>query len=404
MRLFCHISEFQGGMDTPSTASPYSLVPIMLLASETTTLWAPSPWQIESGHDRLSLTWQEFLVLIRDARNKDGRPRLRVIARKPWLVDPNCESRKKAPHGTWHPEFDGGLLRLFEDDLKHYDTDPGKCRVCRAEDEEGWTWAGQQVRDKTVAYFEAQERYRKKTLPPGFLRKADNRGGSEDDRIEVVLRDARNHQDAIGLADADFPVEPSIHADAIQAIYPCELPTSARPPHRRITAERIMNALEIAASLSRPRNVDEWLRFLEREEVEQVREELSALMRSPHPGQDLLEELEGRSQPPSLLDAVVPRDGREALKRYGGLPWAIISLLQAAHDPLALIVAVGSGLWTAWESSEGLREKLSISPTPGYPGKELPVLLGHDRTDPTYREAEALAEILRQGLAARKFR
>lgn len=118
-------------------------------------------------------------------------------------------------------------------------------RVILADEEHGWTWAEDELRDHTPSARIAVERLAAKALPPGFLQKAARFSAdslSENDkkkfqtaarearlplvewlRARSVLRDARNHEDGLKLSGCDLPVVPSEHADAIPDI------TGSRP-------------------------------------------------------------------------------------------------------------------------------------------------------------------------------
>ncbi len=399
MHLFCHISEFREGMDEGTASSPYSLIPLMMLSAESTTLWAPSPWQLNGAHrfDGKDLGWRDLLDMIRWAKGERDRPRLRVIAREPWLIDPKCASRRNAPHGEWFADFDGEIRTMYEEDFQKEAADR---RVTKAPVAAGEEWAIDQVQRRTEAFGLAEDRYKQQTLPPGLMQKAgrctessdrDHTIRGEAAHIWSILKDARNHQDAVGLAGADFPVEPSIHSDVIEALCPREGDTLAKAPAASATVDGVRNALEIARAFSRDRGVSEWFELLNSKYAGQMRSELQALMMDPSGGKRLLEELRQGSEVPSLADVLRPENAWDAAKISIDFLLVTASLiLERLHEGGAMGLWVGGGhlAWSVVGRGRFL-QKYSVEPLHGKL-TVFPHMLGYDKATATYRRNREL--------------
>jgi len=351
------------------------------------------------------LSWRDLLVLIRDAQDDDGRPRLRVIARKEWLFDPDCASRQRIQHGLWHAEFDSAIRQMAEDDQSRAVEEK---RVLVAKPERGWDWAREQIDGKTRAFQLARIHYAKRRLPPGLLDKADKKAGTEIDKVGVVLRDVRNHEDALAAARAAFPVEPSIYGYAIPAISQRPAPKRDRRAKEEFTPEGISNAIRVAHSLSRSRlrTADEIMKMLGRPDVKEMRVELKRLMAAPNAGEKLLNEIERGNQAISWAEALAPKSTYHLVQSLSGLAVVMASLVSGliASDPSAVPRGTRDlSLWL-WDNSEGLLQKLSFRPAPNYTGPRLPFFVAYDRTDPTYSQINKVLETLRQLISEGKIR
>jgi hypothetical protein len=243
---------------------------------------------------------------------------------------------------------------------------------------------------------------------PGLLDKADKKAGTEIDKVGVVLRDVRNHEDALAAARAAFPVEPSIYGYAIPAISQRPAPKRDRRAKEEFTPEGISNAIRVAHSLSRSRlrTADEIMKMLGRPDVKEMRIELKRLMAAPNAGKKLLNEIERGNKAISWAEAIAPKSTYYRVQSDIGLGLAVAGLVSALIAPglFAITTGVGGLLFSLWDNSEGLLQKWSRLPAPNYTGPRLPFFVAYDRTDPTYAQINKVLETLRQLISERKIR
>jgi len=237
------------------------------------------------------------------------------------------------------------------------------------------------VTRKTKAANEAQERLNRRALPPGILEKADAKESPEDRLIEI-LKDCKNHEDALELSGADYPVEPSEFADSIPSIMKRKgnIVAAGEDP---VDPERLAEALRFAASLTAIESPDDLLRAKEQWGA-QMREEFAGLIKGTLPfTTQLLSET--RYQEISWLKATLTDS---PMLSVAGLVMAVAGF---SFTPLAL-----SGiLLTAVPTVKGLAKKWSRLPA-DYQGTCWPFVLMFGEATPTYEQIKELRRLLRQ--------
>jgi hypothetical protein len=403
MKLFCHISEFQGDEPTaPFTGA--NLLPVMLFLSERLSLCSPSEPQFQEAFrsKNSTLAPQDILDLVRERR-------IQIIGRKKWLTLPSSRESSKWRFAPWRDDFDIPVAEMGLQDEKLPRVNQ---RVVFAPDERGWDWADNQIRKATTGMRIARARLDEGRLPPGFAEKAtrvtpetlkpevrekveeaaQQAGISLPEAVQIrsVLRDARNHEDALEISGCDLPVEPSKHAEAIPAI------VGRRTPHinRDISLpsnERLSEVLKLLAGLSRPRNAKQVHALLGRMDRQELIAEIGPLLANPYAALELHRQLE--LNPPSWYSVLNPVSSRTTAARvfkaaaFGTLVTAIATTSLAPMSIFALLFAIiGYG--------PEVLEKVDVIAAPGYKGPRLPVVLASDSTEPTYKLALEMRQTL----------
>jgi hypothetical protein len=402
MNFFCHISEFQNEPTAPFSGA--NLLPVMLFLSNRLSLWSPSGLQFQEAFRSGNST-----LAPKDLLDFVGEGRIQIIGRKEWLTNASSRESSTWRFAPWWDEFDIPVLQMGLQDENRLLTDR---RVVFAGDERGWDWAAEQIRGTTPEMKIARERLDARSLPPGFVEKASRvtpdtvkpelrekvQGAARQASIPFcnalqigsVLRDARNHEDALLLSGCDLPVEPSKHADAIPAIVGRREPKSdcdiSLP-----SSEELLGFLKLLAGLSRPRNAKDLRTLLERKDRQELIAEIWPLLGNPLAALELHRQLQ--LNPPTWLSVLKPISGTmtpaQVFKLFsvGSLVTAIATASLAPMSILGLLFAIiGYG--------PELLQKLNVLSAPAYKGPRLPVLLACDRTDPTYRDVSELRQTL----------
>jgi hypothetical protein len=189
LRTFCHISEYD--------EAGYRQLHRLIAASDPLVLWAPSS-QFLSDPSVCGISSRDFLNLVENGA-------VQVVARERWLTDRSFRDGHKWGPAAWEPFIDGTLENIAREDAQRQ-SDPRKRRVIVAEEESKTEWLPQ-AREETPAVVAGIARTlidgsRRGEIPPGTLSTAARAGEEIDDRVEVVLRDAHNHAEAIDIAKA----------------------------------------------------------------------------------------------------------------------------------------------------------------------------------------------------------
>jgi len=371
----------------------------MLFLSDRLSLWSPSAGQFsearENGQSKLSP--EDLLQFVRERR-------VQVIGRRWWLTDPTARAKKGwSPHGSrWVAAFDDPIAEMaLEDDKPNLPTIDR--RVLIADDEDGWDWADNQIKGTTAHVTRAQERLSSQSLPGGFLEKALRRteSPSEEDKkqfktkargsglsfsewlqLRTVLRDTRNHEQAVKVSHCDAPVEPSKYSDAIPFIAGRRA-RQGRTSYRLPSDRQLGELVRLAASFSKPRDASELRTLLDRKDRADLVAEMEPFMASPNVALELHKRLE--TDVPGWLSIMSPLSGPNVAARgfklvgFAGLVTTILTTTLAWLPEISLVASiVGYG--------KELGERLSVFAAPNYRGPKWPIVLGYGKTDPTYAQ------------------
>jgi len=401
-RWFCHISEF-GGEKADVTFEGAALLPVMLFLSKHLTLFAPSARQFSEA-----FTKGESLLAPEDLLELVQRHRIQIVGRRAWLTSPASRMNSNWKHAPWMSEFDDPIaeMALADELLPLWDR-----RVVLADPEDGWAWADKQLAAQSDHAITARALLARKELPPGFIEKAGRYstllGKKQKEtftpaakaaqislpewlRVRSVLRDARNHEEAIKLTGSDLPVEPSKHVEAIPAIMGQRSQRGdakfGLPQNAQLT-----EFLKIAASLSRPRNAQDLEKLLEREDRDDLIREMTPFMSNPNAALELHRQM--KQNPPSWFSVLNPVSGQTRLKRalkligFAGLISEIVGIRLAPEAVVGLAISV-------IEYSKEIAERASWIPTSEYDGPKFPAVLAYDRTVARFSELNELGQRL----------
>jgi hypothetical protein len=186
---FCHISEYG--------EEGYQHLHRMIAISAPLNLWSPSG--VLLNDPGCSVTPGEFVRYIEQGD-------IRIMGRHEWLFEPKYRDRYTWDGARWYGPVDDAIRAIGKEDERERDE---RKRVLVAPPEDGWDWAGDfltrnpsQVRvlHRAITGKRAAEQF-----PTGVLEAVKRYGPSPEEVATAVLRDARNHGQAIRLAKAEVP-------------------------------------------------------------------------------------------------------------------------------------------------------------------------------------------------------
>ncbi|WP_200216757.1 hypothetical protein [Micromonospora coerulea] len=189
-RTFCHISDYK--------AAGYANLHRLIAGSKPVVLWAPSSAMFRQYG---SISVDDFLHLLKHRQ-------VRIVGRERWLLDRSYRDMRarKWDAAAWDDEIDGAIYRTYIRDL-HVPAE--EKRVIIAEDEPGQAWA-----ERTLSADPGQIEFWQEVLDrpdvedyvPGGTLEAITREQMDPETATLrILRDARNHGQAVNDADAEVP-------------------------------------------------------------------------------------------------------------------------------------------------------------------------------------------------------
>ncbi|GAA4954135.1 hypothetical protein [Actinoplanes utahensis] len=190
-RTFCHISEYG--------EAGYANLHRLVAGSRPLVLWAPSSVMLRA-HSSIAI--EEFLVLLREGL-------IRIMGRERWLLDRSYRNRRAETWAVaaWDDEIDGEIHRLYINEL--HVADPNARTVIVAEEEPGRDWAERTLsRDAGLIGFWQRVLARPDVadcIPGGTLEAIQRENMDPEVATLRILRDARNHGQAVRDAAADVP-------------------------------------------------------------------------------------------------------------------------------------------------------------------------------------------------------
>lgn len=403
MLWFCHISEF-GGEEENSPFTGATVLPVMLFLSDRLTLWSPS------GHQfRIAQKTGESILRPEDLLDLVRSNRIQILGRKKWLMSPSSRERSKWRYAPWDDDFDLPIAEMADEDKN---LPPLDRRIVLADEEDGWKWADQEMETFSKKVVTAQTFLAQRKLPAGLLEKADRYAAfaSEEDkdkfraaakstevplsewlRIRSVLRDARNHEMAFKMSGSHISVEPSEHVGAIPSIL-------GPRTYQRLgdfslpSNSQLWEFLQIAASLSCPRDARQLEKLLNRKDRNELKREMAPFITNPDAALALHRSLQ--LDPPNWLSALNPVSGRTnadmGFKSLGylGLLFAIMGAQLTPFALIGLLIAMlGCG--------KDIGEKVNLLRVSDYQGPKFPLVLGYDRRSPKYKELAELRQKLK---------
>lgn len=384
MRYFIHISEF--GFEG------YRYLPALAFVADDLVVWSPSGHQaraaVKAGR---SLVGPEDLLSLVESR------RLRIVGRKKWLLDDESREASKWAGAAWTESFDGVIKGFAEVDE---DLPDAEKRVLFADEEQGQDWAREEIerggpRVKMVESLIADPRAldpARAVLLPGLAEKLV-RMRTPEDRLELALRDIRNHTLAGQEVDTDISVEPRAFREVVSDIAlesnRQNLP-SVGPPTESGWRDLVALIAEVRAP-GNLRDVEELLNLKERPGVTAL---INGLLLHGDPRAQVQAELEGAPEPESWWKALLTGGSfplssafdviAVLLGTFTELPMAVVPLTR-----LSFSVGAATEQWAN-------REEEETRAIP-YNGSVLPFLLAYGDATATFRRIEELKRRLRSG-------
>lgn len=372
MRIFCHICEF-GPEGT-------QYIPSLVFMGNKLTLWSPSGRLIDHAyqHGYSCLRSVDVLKLIEAGY-------LQVMGRRDWLINGPKRQASRWDFAEWSGRFDDRIAEIGLSQERE-NVAPVERNVVFAPEEGGQDWA-----EKVYASREPEERQRvaiarrrlkQRSLPQGVLEKAD-RQQTPKGAVVIVLRDMYNHAEAFNQSGADVPAVPSLFGDSLAEIAGTELQRPYTGP--ALFSEKLLEVLDVLATISKPRDIDGLLELMERRDREELIAELSSY---------LAENTSVARYLSVLIDNGVGK--REPLLKLLTRPDMIYTTLGA-------LVAALTGL--KFELVPQLTLALAALPIgytvrkwkrmpPHYVGPRLPFILAYDTNQPTFGQIRELCDLL----------
>jgi len=189
-RTFCHVSDYR--------AAGYASLHRLIAGSKPLVLWAPSSVMLRAHS---SVPVDDFLHLLEHGH-------VRIIGREQWLLDRGYREMRARTWDTaaWDDEIDGAIHRAYIRDLH---LPAAEKRVIIAGDEPGQAWAEQALSadpGQVDFWQEVLARPDVEDYVPGGTLEAITREQMDAETATLrILRDARNHGQAVNDADAEVP-------------------------------------------------------------------------------------------------------------------------------------------------------------------------------------------------------
>lgn len=382
MHVFEHVTDY-------GPEGMAQVLPTQLVAART-TLWGPSRAYLDAAHEQghYPLDAMEVLDLVREDK-------LVIIGREWWLTDPEQRNRfaQDHPWARWDDRFDGELCDLALAQRQQF-ADARDRAVVIASEEPGTKFAQTVLDDPDAderdAWLELADMLLEEGRHgPALAEKLRRAPKTPTEQRRVILRDIKNHKEAVRESKATTPIIDSEDADLYAlGVMP---PVQESYPDA-VDAQALTSLLSLISA------------FTHSMDGKQLRK----LLRS-----DILDEARREAQPLLLPGKVASRELRHALEPHAReIPWSDVLLggpetdrkvqvggllltLASAVNPQNAIVTFAS-LATALTPSAkaGLRKAHVMRPT--YTGgMVLPFLAARKAGKPTYAELAEVLEFLK---------
>lgn len=188
-RTFCHINDYG--------EYGYRRLHRLVASSKPVLLWSPSSVLLRS---RSSISARDYVRLIENGA-------IRIIGREDWLLDSHARNLHRWEGASWDNYIDEAIRRIYIWDL--YEPDFRKKRVIVTENEPGQEWAEAAIDGNSAQIDFWQDILKSEDvagrIPPATLEAIREQGLDPEAAAIRILRDARNHGQAIQDARADTP-------------------------------------------------------------------------------------------------------------------------------------------------------------------------------------------------------
>lgn len=379
MKLFCHVAEFGD--------EGWRLLPVACLLFKKVALWAPSATHLAELHKEGDsvLGPLHLLELVRLGR-------VQIIASEWWLTSPKERNDRSAtdwPHYRWTDYFDGPVREMASDYLRAPSRDSP---VIVAPEEEGMAWAHKRGTQGTY-YRRATKLWANKVLPPGVLDKAERAKERGNDPVRTVLRDAKNHEDAVLIAASDAPIEPSDAGTAFAYIMQRKPRSERSYAADPIDPSRVRDLLALSQQLSPLEDARDLVQRIRGAADQDFSEELYAVLKADIPiPETLVSEIRKGAksiEDMSLWRAFLPQSKWHGVTTMGGLALLVASLNLGSLNAAAFSL-LSFSIW-AMGSGAGVAQKLGITKAP-YSGPTFPFVISHRTAEPNVRQIHEILQ------------
>jgi len=366
MKAFSHITELGG--------DGYGVLPAVLLLADRTVLWTPSRADIDNAYKngKSFLRHEDILEFLSDGY-------VQIMGRKKWLTDPESRKGHQWKDPSWDINFDGKICDIAIQD-KGFNA--AEQRVLLVEPERGYTWADQQLKQRSEISRKRKEflvaRIRNRNLPPGILRKIDKLE-SQEEKLRIALRDIRNHCDAFKLSKSDVTIDGPLWAECLEFVLGNELKKESRFGNVVPSKDHFYAFLDLLLSIASIKNAEHLKKLLCNSKRVQIREEFSKILADDLPVSALLSGEFSQFKEPGILKSIVPNSLIDKGITLSGVAVAIAGLQLAFLPLLGLVIAVSP-------IAKELAVKYSVLPIKGYKGPMFPFMLAYGVKSPTYKQ------------------
>jgi hypothetical protein len=205
---FCHISEYATDQPGEDSVDGYANLHRMVAVSRQLNLWAPSSYFLLKPDCRISA--RDFVSLVESNA-------IRVLGREAWIRNSAQRTRlaDRWPGARWDAQIDGAILAIHLSE-ERANTPPPERRVVVAPPECGYDAAKELLGDHPEwadTLYQAFESPSTRRIPIGIRETVlrdleDLKHGLVPIEVAVartILRDAKNHADAMTLSGAHAP-------------------------------------------------------------------------------------------------------------------------------------------------------------------------------------------------------
>ncbi len=325
MRVFSHASDYQ--------VEFWRHLPALVLLSKPLILWAPTAGSLRKAFDTgASRVGPRKLLDLIEAGF------IEIHAREQWY-DPVHRKKMRFRDGDlWDSEFDGELLRRFRAHGSGFNN------LFAHPLGGGDSWAEEQIASQSTTYLRALDFVQRGQVMQASLAKAASFAATEPgDVVRVLLRDAKNHMEALGLVGAGADVEPDPYwwtrselcGDSSQFSMPSGEPLSF---------ERISRLAQLIEELTGQSSFDDLIRLKEKFGEDLRRETWQLFADENDPMASQFVDLERVAKRKKWNELIVGANKVEAGSQLCGAFFSIVDVLLQGPGAIAVLGLAAAGV------------------------------------------------------------
>jgi hypothetical protein len=321
----------------------YQLILPALTVVDQVVVWRPSLHKIDSLHaiGKIEFSAQQFFQLIEKGFVVVG-------GRHDWFADES--GRKSVSYWSGSPwtKLDSSLKTIKRNDeriafalRRAISLDPGQ----------GEVWARRQLE---VGYKDlqlAREILASRSVPPGFMRLLDA-AETEDDKLKILLRHARNLSMIESETHCDLSLQPFSYIQEIATIG--AKPRNLKENKTIKEREALARGVEILKRLSKFKNFGDWTEFLESAERREFSRAFAPYLTTVQAIEDFSSELESQVGMLSWGEAIKP-------DAWAAITFVVSLGISVASNPLATLAGISGLAVSAVQLAPKLPRKLNLT-------------------------------------------